>query len=131
MHEREAVAATRIVARPDAIDGAAWPDHALALRLAPDEVLMLGSGLPSINDGHAIVLNDTGWTGFRVPAPNAAVFMEQQCEWPLPVEGFAQGMVAGIAAKVWVTRTEVRFLVPLVVADAFEERLSEVWERGL
>lgn len=131
MHEREALVATRLVARPDAIDGASWPDHALALRLARDEVLMIGSGAPRVSDEHAIVLEDTGWVGFRVPAPNAAVFMEQECAWPLPVEGFAQGMVAGIATKVWVGRTEVRFVVPAVLADDFEERLNAVWERGL
>ena len=127
MHEREQLAVTRIVTRPDAIDHARWPSGALVLRTAPDEVLVLGDVDASVADLHAIVYPDTGWDGFRVAAPNAALCMERTAGWPLPAEGFGQGMVAGIATKVWVGRIEVLFIVPSVVADEFERRIEAVW----
>lgn len=128
MHERESLVATRVTASPDSIDAAAWPDESLVLRIAPDEVLMIGDGVPRIPDPHAIVVPDTGWAGFRMAAPNAAVLMEQTAAWPLPAHGFGQGMVAAIAAKVWVGRMEVLVVVPGPHADEFEARLSRVWE---
>lgn len=131
MHEREALVATRLVASPGAIDAGTWPDESLVLRIAPDEVLVIGGGTPRISDPHAIVSPDTGWDGFRLAAPNAAVLMEQTAAWPLPAEGFAQGMVAGIPAKVWVGRMEVLVVVPGALADEFEARLDRVWERDL
>lgn len=131
MHAREPLTATRIVANRAAIDIGAWPDGSLVLRIAPDEVLVIGSGSPRLPDRWAIVQPDTSWVGFRVAAPNAAIFLEQMSDWPLPAEGFAQGMVAGVATKVWVGRTDVLFIVSGTVATEFEERLDMVWERLL
>ena len=129
MHERETVTASRVVAEARTIEDGSWPAGSLVLRIAPDEVLMIGDGEPRVIDPHAIVVPDSGWTMFRMATPNAAVVMEQCATWPLPAEGFAQGMVAGIAAKAWVGRVEVQFLVPGVFADDFEQRLRDVWER--
>lgn len=131
MHEREVLAVTRIVAERTAIDVGTWPPQSLVLRTAPDEVLMIGSGSPQVPDPAAIVHADTSWVGYRVAAPNAAICIEQLADWPLPSEGFAQGMVGGIAAKVWVGRTEVLFVVPAAVAADFEDRLGAVWGRSL
>jgi hypothetical protein len=129
VHEREAVDAVRVVATASSIDDGAWPDGALVLRTAPDEVLMIGGDRPRVLDPHAIVEHDSSWVVFRTAAPNAAVVIEQTADWPLPSEGFAQGMVAGIPAKVWVARVEVQFFVPGVFADDFEHRLDSVWAR--
>lgn len=131
MHEREVLAVTRIVAARTAIDAGSWPRQSLVLRTAPDEVLMIGSGSPQVPDPAAIVHADTSWVGYRVAAPNAAIFIEQMADWPLPSEGLAQGMVGGIATKVWVGRTEVLFIVPAAIAADFEDRLNEVWGRSL
>ncbi len=131
MHARESLAATRIVADRGAIDAGTWPDESLVLRTAADEVLVIGAGTPHVPDPAAIVHPDTSWVGYRVAAPNAAMFMEQTADWPLPSEGLSQGMIGGIAAKVWVGRTEVLFIVSGTVAAEFEERLDEVWRRSL
>ena len=130
MHAREPFSAIRVVASPVALDEAVWPAGVTVLRTAADEVLAIGESVewPTLADSHAITVPDTGWVGFRVSPDEAARLMEVGADWTLPVGGFAQGIIAGLAAKVVVEDQGVLLVVAAVVASEFEERLHEVWE---
>lgn len=126
MRELNAIRATRIVAAPTALDAAQWPDGALALRLARDEVLVTAVVAPeSLDDPHAIVEQDTGFAGAWIPSDEALDFLAQVCEWELPRErpAFAQGAVAGLPLKLWFEHARVLFLVPLPFAADLRERM--------
>ncbi|MBI3243836.1 MAG: hypothetical protein HYZ49_16250 [Chloroflexi bacterium] len=119
--------ATRIVATPSALDAAAWPANILALRIASDEVLVTPPA-PEIklNDPHAIFEPDSGFADVWLAADEALKFLERECEWELPAErpAFAQGMVAGIAAKLWLESDRVLIIVPAPFVADFEERMT-------
>jgi len=130
VHAREPLSAIRVTASPVALDEAVWPEGVSVLRTAADEVLAIGDPVewPALADRHAITVLDSGWVGFRVSFDGAAWLMQCRADWPLPADGFAQGMIAGLAAKVVVEDEDVLFVVAAVVAAEFEERLHEVWE---
>ena len=127
MPELKLIAATRIVATPAALDAAAWPQGALALRVAPDEALVTAAiTADMVDDPHAIVEHDTGFVGAWVESDEALDFLERSCEWELPRErpAFAQGSVAGLPVKLWLEEDRVLFLVPVPYATDLEERMS-------
>lgn len=120
--------ATRIVAAPVALDEVVWPEEALVLRLAPDEVLVMPPlGSVPVGDPHAIIIAEGGFAGVWFTAAEALTFLECACEWEIPNErpAFAQGAVAGIATKIWLEEERVLFVVPAPYAHDFEERVGE------
>jgi hypothetical protein len=122
--ELEAVSASRIAAKAAALDTARWPAGSLALRIAPDEVLLIGGGRPQVDDPHAMVVADGGWCGVWLPAEQAYPFLRGAAAWPMPDDrpAFAQGMVAGLPVKLWLEDDRVLFIVPAAFATDFEER---------
>ncbi len=127
MRAPERIIATRIVAAPAALDAVAWPLDTLALRIAPDEMLIVGeANLPGIDDPHAIIVPDTGWAGLWLSAPEAMEVLARTCEWEPPAArpAFAQGMVAGLPIKLWLEEERVLFLAPAPFAADLEERLA-------
>ena len=120
------IPATRIVATPAALDSTIWPANALALRLAADEVLLLSTSAPTLNDSYAIIEPDAGFAGVWLPMDEAQAIFAHHCEWAMPSArpALAQGAIAGIAAKVWVEAERVLILVPAPFVAEFEERLS-------
>ena len=122
--------ATRIVATPASLDEIMWPDEALVLRLAPDEVLVMPPlGSVPVRDPYAVIIADGGFARVWLTAEEALAFLERVCEWEVPVErpAFAQGAVVGVAAKIWLEADRVLFLVQAVYAHEFEERMGEGW----
>ena len=118
--------ATRIVARPKAIDAAVWPTGALALRLAADEVLVTAAvDATVVDDAHAIVERETGFSFVWLEHVAAIDFLERECDWELPNErpSFAQGLVAGLPLKIWFERERVLFVVASPFAADLTERL--------
>lgn len=127
MPELKRIIATRIVATPSSLDAVLWPKEALALRIAPDEVLVTTEVSGDIvNDPHAIVEPDTGFAACWIPANEALDFLERSCEWELPRErpAFAQGAVAGLPVKLWFEAERVLFITYAPLATDLEERLS-------
>lgn len=127
----ERIVATRIVAVPAALDAIAWPQdaprEALALRIAPDEMLVTTAVTADVvDDPHAIVATDAGFAGVWIASGEALNFLERSCEWELPRErpAFAQGAVAGLPVKLWFEEDRVLFLVPAPYATELEERMS-------
>ena len=119
--------ATRVVAACAALDAAAWPAGALALRLAPDEALVfLAVSEVAVADPHAIINYEGGFQGAWVPAQVALAFLERACVWELPSTrpAFAQGAVASIPVKLWFETDRVLFLVPAPFAVDLQDRLA-------
>jgi len=117
---------TRIVASAPSIDAAAWPEGALVFRLAPDEALVTAAVTSSaINDPHAIVERETGFSSVWLDHVTAIDVLERECGWELPQErpAFAQGIVAGLPVKVWFERDRVLFIVASPFAVDLAERL--------
>src|SRR5687767_14712894 len=128
---------TRVVALPRAIDAAVWPEGTLAFRLAPDEVLVIPAvNVTAVDDPHAIVELETGFSAVWVDHGAAIDLLERECDWELP-QGmrqwgndpganravFAQGLVAGLPVKVWFERERVLFIVASPLAADLTERL--------
>lgn len=123
MRVLERFTATRIVALPEALDAARWPDGALAFRLAPDEVLVTAAvPAAAIDDVHAIVERETGFSGVWVDREGAIDFLERECDWELR-QAYAQGLVAGLPVKVWFEDERVLFMVASPFAADLMERL--------
>lgn len=121
------LSATRVVATPEALNAAQWPDGSLALRIAQDEVLVLPQvEEPSVNDAHAIVVKDSGFAGAWLSKAEAEALLERTCDWELPKArpALAQGAIAGIPAKVWLEEERVLIVVPAPYIHDFEERAA-------
>lgn len=123
----ERIAGSRVVAAPEAIDAARWPQGALACRIAPDEVFVtppVSRGV--VDDPHGIVEPDDGFVGVWIDAGRALDFLERTCEWELPQgrPAWAQGAVAGLPVKLWLDHERVLVLVPAPYARDLEERLA-------
>ena len=117
---------TRIVASPAALDAAIWPEDALALRTAADELIVLPEQPQTVlTDPYAIVISDGSYSGGWVGEVEGLHFLAHSCEWELP-EGrpsFAQGAVAGIPLKLWFTDGRILF----VLESAFAAEFMEYW----
>ena len=119
---------TRIVAAPVALDSARWPQGAIVLRTARDEAFVLAVVLPdAIDDPHAIVVADAGYAGVWLSTVEALAYLERHCEWQPPNArpAFAQGMVGGLATKLWFEHERVLMLVPATLVEDLSERLIE------
>lgn len=130
MPELKRIAATRIVAKSAVLDAADIPQSSLALRFAADELFvtppLVDETIILAHDPHAIVIAEGGFAGTWLDAAEAAVFLQQNCEWELPNgrPAFAQGGVAGIPTKLWLEAERVLFIVPAPYAVDFVERLE-------
>ena len=126
MPAAEILRGRRVVATPDAIDGAELPADAVLLRIAADDALVIGDGPISLPDDHAIVEPDTGWCALRVSEARALRLLAHHAAWePLPARPvLLQGMVAGLAAKVYLDGERSMIIVATPFAGELEERLA-------
>ena len=131
MPELKRIAATRIVAKPTALDAADIPQSSLALRFAADELFITpplqNESTILDHDPHAIVINEGGFAGTWLEMDAAVNFLQQNCLWAVPNgrPAFAQGAVAGIPTKLWLEAEQVLFIVPAPYAAEFAERMEE------
>lgn len=128
MPGRERLPVTRLVSTPVALDAAAWPEHAIVMRTAPDEVLLIGGAAPDLEDEWAIVLDDAGWSGVWLDAELGETFLRHACEWRPPSErpAFAQGMVAQLAVKIWFEQDRMLLVTIQTVGDELADRIDRV-----
>ncbi len=116
----------RVVADPVAIDGARWAgDAPLILRLAPDEALGLGATGVEVDDPHAIVVEEAGFSAAAVDIDD----VNAHIEWSLPTDrpALAQGSIAGVPAKLWLTEEGATLVVQSAWAADLADRLG--WSR--
>jgi hypothetical protein len=132
----EPLTCTRVVATIAALDAVRWPTDSIALRVAPDEVLIIRDGVPDrpdsgdpapvgLADPHAIVERDSGWCGAWVPSDHALELVERACTWepPRARPAFAQGAFADLPVKIWFEPDRVLFIVAAPFAADLEARL--------
>ncbi|MGB1253929.1 MAG: hypothetical protein ACPG8W_25190 [Candidatus Promineifilaceae bacterium] len=118
--------ATRIVSTPAALDAMTTPDDVIVLRVASDEAFIFPPTAITLDDAWAIVKQDSSLAGVWMSADESLYLLERLCEWELPAErpAFAQGMVAGIPAKLWFEVDRTLLLVPAPYAAEMEGRIS-------
>ena len=123
--------ATRAVAAPAALDALAadapWAGDALALRIAPNELLVTAPpDFEVARDPHAIVERETGFSCVWLDAADTAALLDRECDWERPAgrPALAQGEIAGIPVKLWFEAKRTLLLAPAPFAAAFQRRLS-------
>ena len=126
MPEVEILLGRRVVATPAAIAGASFPPGAGGLRIAFDDVLVIGDGPIELSDEHAIIEPDSGWCALRVGEDQALAFLASHAAWePPPTRPvLAQGMVAGLPAKVYLDGPGSMIVVAAPFAAELEDRLG-------
>jgi hypothetical protein len=95
----------RVVADPAAVDAARWISEGASvtvLRIAADEALAVGAIGVELLDDHAIVEVEDGCVGAWLSS-DALDRIASRTEWSVPKHrpALAQGLVAGVAAKLW------------------------------
>ncbi|MEM7344077.1 MAG: hypothetical protein AAF485_07530 [Chloroflexota bacterium] len=100
------------------------------MRFAPDEIYvtppLLGTTSVTAADPHAIIISEGAFSGAWLSEDHALDLLEMHAEWEMPTErpAFDQGMVAGVAAKLYFKEGKVLFVAPSPYAHELEERLS-------
>ena len=124
MRGLERLRGLRLVAQPAAVDGARWdgdPAELTVLRFAPDDAFGIGARGVEVDDEHAIVEDEIGYVGAWLSDEVLEHLVLPRIDWPLPTERpvLAQGLVAGVPAKLWLT--EDRRALLLAAAPFAEE----------
>jgi hypothetical protein len=125
----------RVVAAPEALDGALWYDEGpgpdefepLVLRLAPDDAFAIGATDVDIHDEHAIIEREVGFLALMFPADEFDELVVPHLEWPAPLErpAFAQGAIAGVPAKVYIDMTGAAIVIVMAAyVDDLRSRLG-------
>lgn len=126
MRAPEPLSAIRVIGNPQVLDDLAWPDAMASLRVAPDDVLVIGAARPQLTDEHAIVEDETGLVGWWLTGDELTVYVLPHVEWALPAArpALAQGLVAGVPAKIWLTEDSALLLCAAAHAHEMAERLG-------
>jgi hypothetical protein len=91
----------RVVARPDTLDALEQASVGSTLRLAPDDLLLVGSGAaPSVEDRDAIVVPDAGFVAWALDRAELQELAQRHVEWEVPVTGPAVAQGHGSARLV-------------------------------
>jgi acetyl-CoA acetyltransferase len=123
----ERLNATRVVAAPHALDDFPVLDGAAALRLAPDDLLIIGPGSYKAAwlGESSIQEKESGFVGWWLTPDELRDHVLPHVDWPLPIArpALAQGLVAGVPAKLWLTDDRALLLCAAAYAHELEERL--------
>lgn len=127
--------AVRVVATPFALDSfvvsmSSWPIAKTALRIAPDELLVLHVAPTDVvvpHDEHAIVESEHGCSLIALSWAEFERHVRPLIEWEVPTMRpvLAQGLVAFIPTKLWLTADGVRIIVATPFADTLLERMAQ------
>jgi hypothetical protein len=120
--ELERAHGLRVVADAAAVDGARWTgDDVTVLRFAPDEAFAIGATAVDIDDPDAIVEHEAGFAAGEVDLDAVIAHIE----WALPSErpALAQGSIAGVPAKLWLTDDGATLIVQAAYAADLLARL--------
>ena len=125
MRAPEPLVGVRVVASADTLDAMAWATGVAPLRLAADDLLAIGAVSAEVGYAPAIVEGESGFVGWWLTADEVTEFVLPHIDWPLPLErpALAQGLVAGVPAKLWLTEDRALLLCAAAYAHELEERL--------
>jgi hypothetical protein len=113
----------RVVAAPAAI--ATMSSDGVVLQTAPDEAIVLDATDVAVDDPHAITSPDDGFVGVQLARHEVESWCAREADWPLPELDtfFVQGMVAGLAVKLWVNGEAALVICRSSLARDLEERM--------
>jgi sarcosine oxidase gamma subunit len=104
-----------------------------AHRIAPDEIMLLGGEgtakaivgrVAEVVEATDLVVDATdGWAGWTLAGPDARRGFSYLSQLELPEEGFEQGDVVHLPAKVLARAGEVHILVPSMLAADLRRRI--------
>ena len=118
-----------VLASADAIDALRVRAGATMCRVAPWEALVIGGSDLSPADvavdeqGAIVEAVSDGWAAYELAGDDAREAFARLCELEPPQDGFIQGAVARIGAKVLVTPGRVTILVAAMLGAFVEERI--------
>lgn len=123
MRAPEPLRGQRVVAAPTVLDAIAWADGVTSLRLAPDDVFALGA--TDLQVEGALVEEEAGFVGWWLTPAELHDHVLEHIDWPLPAArpAVAQGMVAGVPAKLWLTADRVLLFTAAAYAHELIDRL--------
>ncbi len=124
MRAPEPISGTRIVASAEVLNGMTLPDTLGALRIASDELFVLGSFMVATSEP-TIIEPEAGFVGWWLTDDELAA-VRHHIEWPVPDTRpvLLQGLVAGVPAKLWLSEDRSLLLCPAAYAHELVERLG-------
>ena len=124
MRAPEPIAGTRIVASAEVLNGMTLPETLGALRIAGDELFVLGSFMLATSEP-TIIETEAGLVGWWLSEDELAE-VRHHVEWAVPATRpvLLQGLVAGVPAKLWLSEERSLLLVAAAYADELMERLG-------
>ncbi len=125
MRALETLPGLRVVATPESLDGALWSEDAIVLRFAPDDAFAIGMSDVALADDGAIVEPERGFVGTWLTRDELVDHVQPHIEWPLPAArpALAQGLIAGVPAKLWLADDRALLLCAAAYAHELTERL--------
>lgn len=120
----DTVRGVRVVGPPAVLDALATPGRDV-LRFAPDDAFVLGEVPLGVDGADHLVADERGFAGCWLDDAELAAIVLPHLEWTLPTErpALAQGLVAGVPAKLWLTTGRVLLLCAAAHAHELLERL--------
>ncbi len=124
MRAPEPLPALRVVAAPEFLDELVLADDHPMLRLAPDDVLVIGAASVQVSGEH-LVVDEAGFVGWWLTPDEVTQAVVPHLDWPLPTArpALAQGLVAGVPAKLWLAEDRALLLCAAAYAHELEDRL--------
>ena len=124
MRAPEPLPALRVVAAPEALDDFTVADERPALRLAPDDMLVIGAASAEIV-GENLIVDEAGFVGWWLTPDEVTTHVLAHVDWPLPTArpALAQGLIAGVPAKLWLAEDRALLLCNAAYAHELMERL--------
>ena len=123
----ELLAGIRVVADAAALDAARWSGNGevTVLRFAPDEAFAIGATAVDVDDDHAIVEPEPGFSRRPPRSPPALESVLAHVEFAMPHErpALAQGKVAGVPAKLLLDEDGALLVVQTAYVADLEARL--------
>ncbi|MEJ7752606.1 MAG: hypothetical protein WKF46_06630 [Candidatus Limnocylindrales bacterium] len=125
MRALETLPGRRVVATPESLDGALWSEDAIVLRFAPDDAFAIGMSDVALADDDAIAEPERGFVGTWLTRDELVDHVQPHIEWPLPAArpALAQGLIAGVPAKLWLEDDRALLLCAAAYAHELTERL--------
>jgi hypothetical protein len=141
VRELAEVGAVSACATGQALDALLVPGRATACRLADDELLLVCDPAVAtevarevetrltVLDPDALVLDTSdGWGGLLLDGDDAGRVFARLSRLPLPEQGFVQGEVCHVPAKVLVEDAGIRILVAAALGDHLRSRVGALLE---
>jgi hypothetical protein len=113
-----------VVAAADVLDQLVAPAEQPLLRLASDDVLLIGAASVEVTGEH-LVVDEAGFVGWWLTPDELREQVVPHVDWPLPTArpALAQGLVAGVPAKLWLAEDRALLLCAAAYAHELQERL--------